>query len=695
MESGTINVNYVSMRHNNKTLSTQTTQETNETLFEDKINPVNSGYEIEHIEYEEKNSKLDEKSAAEIVENAKLNFDKIFDLFSEGKISDDIKENLITELYIHMKDDEGRVNPQQFLENFYKDYNVEDDKKEAIENCIKNFYYAPRIGFCIEAYAILSSLNSEYMTVENIKKLNGITSLDSEIQADNIAEIFKSSNIKCPYSREDIIKILNCNRNSQNPSFDSFKKMGYDALKNSANFQTQAEKQFGTILEKLAGDSISCEATINLEKELNETLKNGDIQNIDEWINKFAQKYNIQDENTKNALNKSLNILSTGKKLSISDIAATTTSYALLYGIKSENVTGENIKNIINAIKSNKTIKEQTTAIEALKIDSDFNKKDIETILNKLNKNNDDKISKDELTLTGLNSLTKSQTISQNIINGKQGGINRVLDEALSQGHNQNCWFIAGILALNATSQGKDIIKKAIVPNNDGSVTVNFEGVGKSYKITKEEIEKADKDDTYSQGDNDMLVLEIAMSKYKKEINDEGMSFNSNNNFPNETNSNSILSGGCAYEIFRLFGNFNVFITNNLCIGNTSPEEIEEILKNMHENQNMALCFDLKNTNKVELTDGSKFQFGSDNGKYHEFAITKVGKDTVNFVNPWNSEKEYTMSIEEFKKLGIKNLECIEFNTQTGVSGILNSLRLKFYDIERYIYRQVVNTLKL
>ncbi len=693
MESGTININYGSIRPNNKELSTHTIKETNETLFENNITPVSSNYEVKHIEYEEKNSKLDDKKASELVENAKLSFNKIFDLFSEGKISDDVKENLITELYIHMKDDEGRINQQQFLEDFYKNYNIEDDKKEAIEKVVNKFNPAFQIGYYIEAYAILSGLDSKYMTAENLRILGGIVDSESEYQADVVAERFKQLNIKCPYSREDIIKILDCNRDSQNPSFEIFKEIGYDVLKNSANFQSQAEKHFGTILEKLSGDSISCEAAINLEKELNETLKNGDIQNIDEWLNNFAQKYNIQDENTKNALRKSLNIISTGKKLSMSDIAAATTSYALLYGTKSENVTGENIKNIINAIKNNKTIKEQTEAIEALKIDSDFNKKDTETILNKLNKNNDDQISKDELTETGINSLTKSIQTSQNILSGKYSGINGVLDEALEQGYNGNCWFIAGILALSATPQGKDIIKKAIVPNNDGSVTVNFEGVGKSYKITKEEIEKADKDNTYSQGDNDMLVLEIAMSKYKKEIGDEGTKFNSGNTSPEEINSNSVLHGGFSYEVFRLFGDYKVFETNSFCIGDTNPEIIDEILKSMNKNRNMAICFDLRNSNNVKLTDGTNFRFGSDHGNYHAFAVTDIGEDTVTFVNPWNSEKKYTMSIEEFKKLGIRNLECIEFNSPNGVESVLNLLRLKFYDFRNFIAKQLIKAL--
>lgn len=62
----------------------------------------------------------------------------------------------------------------------------------------------------------------------------------------------------------------------------------------------------------------------------------------------------------------------------------------------------------------------------------------------------------------------------------------------------------------------------SITSNPDGSVTVNFKGVGVSYTISLDEIKKHDtdniKNDAYSNGDNDMLVLELAVEKLKKDI---------------------------------------------------------------------------------------------------------------------------------------------------------------------------------
>ena len=109
-------------------------------------------------------------------------------------------------------------------------------------------------------------------------------------------------------------------------------------------------------------------------------------------------------------------------------------------------------------------------------------------------------------------------------------GANGKIDEAVFQGNSGDCWLISGILSLSYTPEGKNLIQDAISINPDGSYNVTFSGVDKTYKITKEELEAANKnsflngigfsDSEYSTGDDDMLLIELAMEKlvYENDI---------------------------------------------------------------------------------------------------------------------------------------------------------------------------------
>ena len=109
--------------------------------------------------------------------------------------------------------------------------------------------------------------------------------------------------------------------------------------------------------------------------------------------------------------------------------------------------------------------------------------------------------------------------------------VNGKIDEGVFQGGTGDCWLISSILALNATEAGKQILNDAMQVNADGSVTVTFKGIktadGKpvQYTITAEEIRKHDTDynsyDAFSNGDNDMLVMELAVEKLEKDIYDQ------------------------------------------------------------------------------------------------------------------------------------------------------------------------------
>ncbi len=97
------------------------------------------------------------------------------------------------------------------------------------------------------------------------------------------------------------------------------------------------------------------------------------------------------------------------------------------------------------------------------------------------------------------------------------------------QGSNAgDCWLLAQMNSMSKTSWGKDALKNAITQEKDGSFTVHFNGVKKDIKITAEEFRKAQRNSSYSSGDADPLLLEVAVNKYFKENGINNGSINGN-----------------------------------------------------------------------------------------------------------------------------------------------------------------------
>ena len=100
-------------------------------------------------------------------------------------------------------------------------------------------------------------------------------------------------------------------------------------------------------------------------------------------------------------------------------------------------------------------------------------------------------------------------------------GVNGEIDEPVSQGGTGDCWILTGILSLTATAEGRALIKSSMEIQQNGDVIVHFKGLGYSVRVTAAEIKKHDtdniKNDPFSNGDNDMLVFELAIEKLFEE----------------------------------------------------------------------------------------------------------------------------------------------------------------------------------
>ena len=249
-------------------------------------------------------------------------------------------------------------------------------------------------------------------------------------------------------------------------------------------------------------------------------------------------------------------------------------------------------------------------------------------------------------------------------------GINGEIDENVKQGGTGDCWLLTGVLALNSTEAGKQIIKNSIQSNPDGSVTITFKGLGVSYTISAEEIARHDTDnirgDAYSNGDNDMLALELATKKLMADIARGKVKLD----VPADSveaiyNEDGSIEGGFAQNmIYYLTGQTADFIYAYGKEEQGLPQdEVLAFLAEAYKNGNTAMTFGLYGApHKATLVDGTLFRLDINGG--HALAIIGMTATTITFVNPHNSSKEYTMTWEEFAKLGIGML------TSTDLSGL-------------------------
>lgn len=232
--------------------------------------------------------------------------------------------------------------------------------------------------------------------------------------------------------------------------------------------------------------------------------------------------------------------------------------------------------------------------------------------------------------------------------------INGKIDAPVIQGGVGDCWLLSGINALNSTEKGKQIIRNAIIPNDDGTVTINFAGVGKKITLTPEEIKEHDTDlnflDNYSNGDNDALVLEMAMQK----LIEENPSL-----FPGLAVG---INGGNTYDFWKaIVPNHHItkfqekstdmgIIKDGISVSESNggasdvfSNNIRQVLTQALNNKNIAMEF-------VE------------NG--HSMAITDVQENQVTYLDSMDYTPR-TMSWDSFINRGLKSFSCIDLSKES------------------------------
>lgn len=246
--------------------------------------------------------------------------------------------------------------------------------------------------------------------------------------------------------------------------------------------------------------------------------------------------------------------------------------------------------------------------------------------------------------------------------------INQKIDECVLQGNSGDCWLLVALNSLSSTEKGEQIIKDSITINNDNTITVSFKGIGYSYTLTENEIKQYDTDDnlrdSYSNGDNDALIFEIATQKLWKDIRQGKIKLDSLNESINDI-SNSIENGGYPLQmLYYLTGaeSDEYFDLSNNNINNIDTTTICNILTNAYKSGNYSITFGIYDGEHTgQLTDGSQYSLDVGNDG-HALSVKNITQDTVTFVNPWDNTLEYTMTYSEFANLGIGYISVCDLN---------------------------------
>lgn len=189
-----------------------------------------------------------------------------------------------------------------------------------------------------------------------------------------------------------------------------------------------------------------------------------------------------------------------------------------------------------------------------------------------------------------------------------------------SQTNEGNCWWLVGSGALGNSEEGRRIIKDSITDKGDGSYEVVFRGDENNETFT---VTQKDLDRNGVKGDRDMGILNEAARKYYKKNEDK-----------------DIGDGGQRSDALEL-------ITGQKPTNIESKEQLKEYYDRNKDNGHLI-------TFSSKPGDGGSAQM---EGAGHAYIVEDIdfGSNKVTYVNPWDTSKKHTTSVDKFLDLKEKS----------------------------------------
>lgn len=225
-----------------------------------------------------------------------------------------------------------------------------------------------------------------------------------------------------------------------------------------------------------------------------------------------------------------------------------------------------------------------------------------------------------------------------------------------------DCWLLSGVNALSYTKEGKKLIKDALDYQKDGTM-VHLKGVG-DYWISNKELNQKKKNErlSISSGDDDMIILEMAVEKVRDELmsgklmlSDEAPSFfftdeqymemveqNLDSGWSNPDLPNggvSTIEGGLSPELIY-------WITGKTGECATEYSDKESLLDKFVENKNKnyTLNASMDEIKNIKDVNGKKVNLYGP----HAYAVKSADDETVTITNPHDSSKDIVLSRKTF-----------------------------------------------
>lgn len=210
-----------------------------------------------------------------------------------------------------------------------------------------------------------------------------------------------------------------------------------------------------------------------------------------------------------------------------------------------------------------------------------------------------------------------------------------------------DCWLLSGVNALSYTEEGRKIIKDSLEYHNGYTIVHTMAG---DYVVSDDEIARTKGSLQYSDGDDDMIIFELAVEKIIDDFINGTINLEDNapdllnsllsNNGKTTTPGYSSTTGGWARGLIYL-------LSGKMGYRETDKEKMSDILEEFknNDNKNLALGADTdKGDRTVTDVNGKKVVLSGN----HAYSIKKIDGQNVTVINPWDSGKEIVLSKEEF-----------------------------------------------
>lgn len=266
-------------------------------------------------------------------------------------------------------------------------------------------------------------------------------------------------------------------------------------------------------------------------------------------------------------------------------------------------------------------------------------------------KTNELKKAQDDLNET----VQKLSEVEAEIEQGKNNKANTNFDingliEGFEQGQTGDCWLLSSLQALSNTEEGQKILKDAIQINDDGTYTVKFNGADWAINITDADLRAARNSGQYSNGDDDVLLMEVAMQNYLTQVRNGDIQTSSADitATAQEGGINPLNSGRSTNLTELLTGNTNWSIGDNA--------DINELFSQVQNNQNntFATLSFRPGSNMLNTLNAGAVTTGASADSGHLWSVKSVSGNNITLINPWDSDQEIVTTKDELARQNIQ-----------------------------------------